>query len=86
MTPRDAVLEQAMNLDEENRAFLADALERSLSTTESVSAEISDAWSQELDRRMAAYQRGETSAVSFEESIEFLRKSLMEHRTQRAKS
>lgn len=86
MSPRDAVLQQAMNLAEEDRAFVADALERSLSPSPFVTDEIAAAWSQELNRRMAAYLSGETTSVSFDESLQILRKSLADHRAQRTRS
>lgn len=86
MSPRDAVLQQAMNLAAEDRAFVADALERSLPPAPFVTDEIAAAWSQELDRRMAAYLSGETTSVSFDESLQFLRSALAEHRARRAGS
>jgi hypothetical protein len=73
MSPRDAVLQQALILGEEDRAYLADELERSLtSAAVDPEQEVAAAWSRELDRRMAAYLRGEVKTVSFEESLEFL--------------
>jgi hypothetical protein len=87
MSPREAVLQQALSLAEEDRAYVADELERSLSSsTIETEEEVAAAWSNELDRRMAAYLRGETKAVSFEESLEFLRNALAEHRARRAGS
>jgi putative addiction module component (TIGR02574 family) len=86
MSQRDAVLQQALTLEEDDRAFVADALESSLTSTGFASDEIADAWSKELNRRIAAYHSGETTALSLEESLEFLQTALAEHRVKRTKS
>jgi putative addiction module component (TIGR02574 family) len=80
MSPRDAVLQQALNLSEDDRAYVAVALEQSLSLPDSISEEAAAAWSQEINRRLAAYDRGETTAIGFEESLEHMRQALAEHR------
>jgi hypothetical protein len=86
MSPRDAVLQQALNLDEQDRAYVADELERSLAPASFVSDEIAAAWSHEINRRLAAYDRGETTAIGFDESLEHIRQALTERRARAAKS
>jgi putative addiction module component (TIGR02574 family) len=85
MSPRDAVLQQALTLPDEDRAFLADALERSLSPSAFETEEIAAAWSEEIDRRLAAYDRGEMLAISIEESLREARQVLLERRPEQAK-
>ena len=84
MPPREEILQMALALDPADRAFVADELERSLSTGAFASEEIAMAWSQEIDRRIAAYDRGETTAVSFDAAFDHMRNVLKEHRTRQA--
>jgi putative addiction module component (TIGR02574 family) len=63
MVNREHILEQALSLPPVDRAFIADALERSLATGDFASPEIAEAWAQEIERRLAAYDRGEIKAV-----------------------
>jgi hypothetical protein len=59
MTHREQVLQQALSLPPEDRAYVAAALEESLSATEPSSAELLT----ELQRRSSAYRAGATSAT-----------------------
>lgn len=85
MSPRDAVLQQALTLTDKDRAFLADALERSLPPSVFESEEVAAAWSEEIDRRIAAYDRGEMETISLEESLREARQVLDKQRMQQAK-
>ena len=78
---RDEILQLALALDLADRAYLADELERSLPSTAFASGEIATAWSEEIDRRIAAYDRGETTAISFDSALDHIRTALAEHRT-----
>ncbi len=60
MTLREQIAQQAMSLSVEDREYVADVLERSLSSETALSNDVADAWSQEIDRRIAAYDRGES--------------------------
>ena len=64
---------------------MADALEQSLTSGGFVSGEIAEAWAEEIERRLAAYDRGEIKAVDGS-SLAQIRKHLAEQRTQRAKA
>ncbi len=59
MTHRDQVLQQALSLSPEDRAFVAAALEESLTGVEGLT-ESSAALLEELQRRSAAYRAGAT--------------------------
>ena len=83
---RDEILERALCLDPADRAYLADELERSLPLATFVSDEIAAAWSGEIDRRIAAYDRGETTAVDFDSALDHIGQALAERRTHQANS
>jgi hypothetical protein len=85
MSSREQVLHDALELSPEDRGFVADQLEQSLRGGEFVSPEIA-AWNEEIERRIAAFERGETKGIDADESIERLRRFLSEHRARRAKS
>jgi len=57
--------EQARKLSAEERAQLADALLESLHETRI--AEVEAAWTVEIERRVAAYERGEATLVPADE-------------------
>ena len=79
--PRDEILQQALALDLADRVFLSDELERSLPSTAFASDEIATAWSEEIDRRIAAYDRDKTTAISFDSAIDHIRTALAERRS-----
>ena len=82
--PRDEILQQALELAD--RAYLADELERSLPSTAFASDEIATAWSEEIDRRIAAYDRGEITAINFDSALDHIRTALAERRSWMANS
>jgi hypothetical protein len=85
MTARDQIAELAMQLDDDDRAYVADLLERSLHAPASnYAAKAATEWSAEIDRRIDAYERGEMKSLSLEESIESLRAALAERRARAA--
>jgi putative addiction module component (TIGR02574 family) len=86
MSDRDAIARQALSLSPEDRAWVADVLERSLDSEAFATPEIADAWSKEIDRRIAAYDRGDTRAVDFETVLSHVRKALTERRGARKAS
>ena len=73
MTTRDAIARQALALPPEDRAYVADLLEESLQECAFASQEIADAWSCEIDRRIQAYQRGETTPVDADVALQRMR-------------
>ena len=86
MTLREQVLQEALALPPEDRAFLADHLERSLPPGQFASPEVAAAWTAEIDHRIAAYERGELQAYDATASIERMRGLLADHRTRKANS
>lgn len=83
MQLRDEILQQALNLRQDDRAYLADILEQSLTVDSVATPEVAEAWSQEIERRIAAYDRGEATAVDFETALEHVREALVQHRARR---
>lgn len=86
MSQRDQIIEQALSLDPQDRAFLADALERSLSNEGFATGEIATAWAAEIERRIAAYDRGEAQADEVGTVLERMRRYLAEHRARNVPS
>lgn len=84
MSQVDQIAQQALNLDPDDRAYLADLLEQSLPGQGFATPEIADAWSKELDRRIAAYERGETRAMDLETSLDQMRDALALHRAKKS--
>ncbi|WP_437185263.1 addiction module protein [Planctomicrobium sp. SH668] len=84
MTLRDQIIQQALTLPPEDREYVADLLEGSLPVGEFRTEEIADAWSQEIDRRISAYDRGETTAVDFDVALDNMRQALETHRANKA--
>jgi len=84
MTLRDQIIEQALRLPPEDREYVADLLEESLPAGEFRTERIADAWSEEINRRIAAYDRGETSAVDFDVALDNMRQALETHRANKA--
>jgi hypothetical protein len=79
--PRDEILRDALALNQDDRAFVADELEQSLVDENSFAGgEFADAWSDEINRRIAANERGETKAIGHEEAIESIRAALASRR------
>ena len=81
MTNRDEIARQALALPPEDRSYLADVLEQSLTSGEFASPEIAAKWSAEIDRRLAAYDRGEVQATDFQTTLESIRARLAKHRS-----
>ena len=83
MTAREQVLEEALALPAEDRAFLADRLDQSLEQEHFTSPEIAAAWTAEIDRRIEAYERGELQASDAGESLTRMHRYLKEHRARK---
>lgn len=84
MTTLERIAEEALKLPPEDRAYLADQLEQSLPHEGFASAEIARAWASEINRRMEAYDSGQTQATGFDEVMRRLRQRLAEHRERKA--
>ena len=69
MMHREQVLQQALSLPPEDRAYVAAALEESLSAAEPSREESNAALLTELQRRSSAYRAGTTDARSAEDVL-----------------
>jgi putative addiction module component (TIGR02574 family) len=80
MTQLEQLAEQALRLAPDDRAYLADLLTQSLPPDGFADAEIAGAWTTEIDRRIAAYDRGETQAIPVDASLQQARDLLASRR------
>ena len=80
MISRDVVLQQALSLPPEDQAFVAHMLERQLAEMQPASDCIEKSWCEEVDRRIAAYQRGDQPSLDVSDALQQLRRSITEHR------
>jgi putative addiction module component (TIGR02574 family) len=83
MADREILAREALTLPPEDRAYLADVLERSLDPGPFATPEIAAAWSEEINRRIAAYDRGETRAIDMDTSLSRIRQVLADRREAR---
>ena len=72
-TQTEAVLREAMKLSADDRAALAERLWDSLHRE--IDPETEKAWIDEINRRIAAYDRGEIQSVSLEEAMQRIQAS-----------
>jgi putative addiction module component (TIGR02574 family) len=86
MNLREQVLQEALALPPEDRAFLAEHLDQSLHHGQFASREVAEAWTAEIDRRIAAYERGEVQASDSDASIARMRRYLANHRARKVTS
>lgn len=80
---REQIAQEALALPPEDRTYLADVLEHSLTSGEFATPEIAAEWAAELDRRIAAYDRGETQGIDSKQALERIRARLEEHRSRK---
>lgn len=85
MNDREQIAQQALALPPEDRAYLADILEQSLPAGDFATPEISAAWGVEIERRIAAYDRGELHAEDAQVVLSRIRQRLAEYRSQKVK-
>jgi len=78
---RDQIAEQALTLPPEDRAFLADLLEESLTNEGFATPELAAEWVAEVKRRVGAYDRGETPAYDLQTTMQSMRRELEERRS-----
>ena len=83
MTPREEILQQALALGPEDRAFVAEGIEQSLEPHDVASRELAALWATELERRIAAFDRGEVQASDMNEAMDRIRGQLEKFRASR---
>jgi len=86
MIDREQIAQQVLALSPEDRTYLADVLEQSLTSGGFASPEIAAEWTAEIDRRIAAYDRGETAGTASRLALERIRVRLQEHRSRKVVS
>jgi putative addiction module component (TIGR02574 family) len=86
MPRREQIVEQALSLPPEDRAFVADALEQSLTPIGFATPEIAAAWAVEIERRIASYDRGEVQGLGLDTAIERMRLQLAKYRASKVSS
>lgn len=82
----EQLAQQALALGPEDRVYLANVLEQSLSTGGFATPELAAAWSTEIDRRVAAYRRGATQPTDADAALQRIGERLEEHRARKASS
>ena len=80
MTVRDELLQQVLTLAPADRAFLADQIEASLPQEGAFEPAMADEWSEEIDRRLAAYDRGECLGLELDDVISRMRQAIVAQR------
>jgi len=83
MLTREDVLQRVLLLPPIDQAFVAEMLERQIASVQSIPPELGESWSKEIDRRIAAYDRGEMASLEFDQSLHQLRQAITEHRSAR---
>ena len=86
MTSREQILQDALALAPEDRAFVVDQLEQSFDKGGFASPEIAAAWAREIEQRVTAYDRGEIQAEDADVVLKRMRRFLAEHRSRKAES
>jgi hypothetical protein len=69
MSKRDLILQEALALDDADRAYVRDMLEQSLPNAPFASPELAEEWYGEIDRRIEQVDNGEVTLVSEEEVL-----------------
>lgn len=82
MTARDQIVAQLLDLPIEDRIHVRDILDESLQGEGAfgIDDQAAAAWTAEIDRRIAAYDRGEATAKPWEELRAELRQMLDQRR------
>jgi hypothetical protein len=71
MSKRDLILQEALALDDADRAYVIDRLQQSLpGSSLFASQEIAEEWSAEIDRRIEQVDNGQVTLVSEEEVLQ----------------
>lgn len=76
MISRDEIVQHALALPADDRAFLLDLLEESLPHPRESTQDYAREWSAEINRRVDAYLRGETRATDAATAMQAMRDQL----------
>lgn len=80
---REEFIQQALSFPPADRAWIADHLEQSLANDGFATPETAASWSAEIERRIAAFERGDLTAVEDKAALANARRRLAEHRAGR---
>ena len=80
----EQLAQQALALRPKDRVYLANVLEESLSAGGFATPELAAARSAEIDRRVAAYRRGEAPSTDADAALDRVGQRLEEHRARKA--
>lgn len=86
MLQREQILQEAMQLPPQDRAYVADVLEQSLNNAGFASPELAEEWAAEIERRVAAYDRGEMPAADKDSTLAHVRQALSDFRARKVAS
>jgi putative addiction module component (TIGR02574 family) len=86
MSQREQILQQAMQLPPDDRAYVADVLEQSLNGIGFATPELTEAWAVEIERRISAYDRGELPATDGDSALNRVRQALADFRARKVAS
>lgn len=78
MISKDEIVQHALALPAEDRAFLADQFEESLPQGSSVTPEYARRWTAEINRRIDAYRDNNTHATDAAMAMQNMRNQLAE--------
>ncbi|WP_110766431.1 addiction module protein [Planctopirus hydrillae] len=84
MTLRDQILQQALTLPFEDREYLAEQLGDSLQAGRFATEEIGKSWSQEIDQRIAAFDRSESTTIELDTAVQKMRDAVAAYQNHRA--
>jgi len=80
MAQREEIAREALALSPEDRVYVADVLEQSLTGGEFTTPEIAAEWALEIRKRIEAYDRGEVTAVPVDAAFERIRQFLADRK------
>jgi putative addiction module component (TIGR02574 family) len=63
MPTRDEILRDALTLPPADRAFVANGIDQSFAPSGFATSDVAVAWASEVERRLAAYDRGDLEAI-----------------------
>lgn len=86
MTQREQVARQALALTPEDRAYVADVLENSLSSGDFADSDIAAEWAAEIDRRIEMFDRGDVQSSDGVSVLERIRERLAAHRARKVRA
>jgi hypothetical protein len=78
MASREQLADQLLSLPAEDRIYLLTALQHSLEGESTVDDDVASAWAGEAERRIAAYERGESQAMEWRAALDQIREQVAE--------